>query len=29
MDMKHCLLRRLTGLVPLLLGISFLSFVLV
>ena len=27
--MKHCLLRRLTGLVPLLLGISFLSFVLV
>ena len=29
MDMKHCLLRRLLGLVPLLLGISFLSFVLI
>ena len=27
--MKHCLLRRLLGLVPLLLGISFLSFVLI
>ena len=29
MDMKHCLLPRLLGLVPLLLGISFLSFVLI
>ena len=27
--MKHCLLRRLLGIVPLLLGISFLSFVLI
>lgn len=27
--MKHCLLRCLLGLVPLLLGISFLSFVLI
>ena len=27
--MEHCLLRRLLGLVPLLLGISFLSFVLI